>query len=99
MHALGWGIDGEAWRWRRRLLAWEEDLMVEIRNLLSNVILQESLSDVWLWRPNTGEGFTVRGAYQMLMRQEILNHVVISEAPWHKNVPLIVSMCAWRLFL
>ena len=25
MHALGWGEDGEAWRWRRRLLAWEEE--------------------------------------------------------------------------
>jgi len=98
MHALDWGEDGEAWRWRHRLLAWEEDLVVEIRNLLSNVTLQESVPDAWLWRPNTGDGFTVRGAYQMLMRQEILNHAVISEAPWHKNVPLKVSICVWRLF-
>ena len=38
MHALGWGEDGEAWRWRRRLLAWEEELVVEIRNLISNTL-------------------------------------------------------------
>ena len=49
VHQLGWGEDGEAWRWRRRLLAWVEDLVVELRNLLSNVTLQEFVSDVWLW--------------------------------------------------
>jgi hypothetical protein len=39
MHTLGWGEDGEAWRWRRRLFAWEEELVVVIRNLLSNITL------------------------------------------------------------
>lgn len=98
MQALGWGEDGEAWRWRRRLFAWEEDLVVEIRNLLSNISLQDSESDVWLWRPDPTVGYTVRGAYQMLMRQEIQVHDLASDAPWHKNVPLKVSICAWRLF-
>jgi len=98
MHALGWGEDGEAWGWMRRLLAWEDDLVVEVRNLLSNVTLQEPDEDVWMWRPNTGDGYTVRGVYQMLMRQEMHNHDVVSEAPWHKSVSLKVSICAWRLF-
>ena len=84
MHALGWGEDGEAWRWRRRLLAWEEELVVEIRNLLTNVTLQDTEPDVWLWRPNIGDGYTVRGVYQMLMRQEMHNHDVVSDAPWHR---------------
>ena len=39
MHALGWGIEGEAWRWRRRLLAREEELVGELRLLLQNVSL------------------------------------------------------------
>jgi hypothetical protein len=80
------------------LLAWEKDLVVEIRNLLSNVTLQEYVEDVWMWRPNTSDGYTVRGVYQMLMRQEMHDHDVVSEAPWHKSVPLKVSMCVWRLF-
>ncbi|XP_024626870.1 uncharacterized protein [Medicago truncatula] len=92
MHALGWGEDGEAWRWRRRLLAWEEELVVEIRNLITNVTLQETEPEVWLWRPNIGD------VDQMLMRQEMHNHNVISDAPWHKSVPLKVYICAWRLF-
>jgi len=25
MYSLGWGEDGEAWKWRRRLSAWEEE--------------------------------------------------------------------------
>ena len=98
MHALGWGVDGEAWGWRHRLLAWEEDLLVEIRNFLSNVTLQDSVDDVWMWSPNPGDGYTVRGVYQMLMRQEMHDHDVVSEAPWHKSVPLKVSICEWRLF-
>jgi len=97
MHTLGWGEDGEAWGWRRRLLAWEEDLVVEIRNLLANVTLHNAESDVWLWRPNVKDGSPVCGVYQMLMRQDMHNQDVVSEAPWHKNVPLKVSICVWRL--
>ena len=98
MYSLGWDEHGEAWSWRRRLLAWEEELVVEIRNLLTNVILQDTQLDVWLWQPNIGDGYTVRGVYQMPMRQEMHNHDVVSDAPWHKSVPLKVSICAWRLF-
>jgi len=27
MCQLGWGKEGEAWRWRRRLFAWEEKVV------------------------------------------------------------------------
>ena len=81
MHALGWGEDGEAWGWRRRLLAWEEELVVEIRNLVTNVTLQDVVSDVWLWWPNIGDGYTVRNVYQMLKWQKMHNHDVVSDAP------------------
>ncbi|GAU46155.1 hypothetical protein TSUD_401590 [Trifolium subterraneum] len=27
MYEAGWGVGGEAWKWRRRLYAWEEDLV------------------------------------------------------------------------
>ena len=54
---------------------------MEIRNLLTNVTLQDTELDVWLWRPNSGDGYTVRGVYQMLMRQEMHNDDVVSDAP------------------
>lgn len=53
--------------------------MVEVRNLLSNITLQNSEADVWIWRPNITDGYTVRGVYQML-RQEIHVRDVVSDA-------------------
>jgi len=98
MYALGWGEEGEAWGRSRRLMAWEEELVGEVKLLLSNVSFQDSCPDVWLWRPNAGDGYFVRGVYQMLMRQEMHNHDAISEVVLHKSVPLKVSICAWCLF-
>jgi len=40
----------------------------ECRSVLSNVTLQDIVTDVWQWRPNMGDGYTVYGVYQMLMR-------------------------------
>lgn len=30
MNKLGWGGNGEAWKWRRRLFAWDEELVVSV---------------------------------------------------------------------
>ena len=70
---------------------------MEIRNLLTNVTLQGTESDVWLWWHNISDGYTVRGVYQMLMRQEMHIHDAVTDAPWHKSAPLKVSFCVWRL--
>ena len=48
MRALGWGVEGEAWRWRRRLFVWEEESVGELRLLLQNVSLQVNREDKWL---------------------------------------------------
>jgi hypothetical protein len=62
------------------------------------VSLPDSRQDVWLWRPNAGDGYNVRGVYQMLMRQEMHDHDDILDAVWHKSVPLKISICVWRVF-
>jgi len=43
--AWGWDEEGEAWKWRRRLWAWEEVLVEECRNMLLNVMLQVDIED------------------------------------------------------
>ena len=48
MHALGWGDVGEAWGWSRLLLAWEEELVGEMKLLLSNVSEAFSLANKFL---------------------------------------------------
>jgi len=45
MRSLGWEEEGEAWRWRRRLFAWEEESVGELRLLLQNVSLQVHRKD------------------------------------------------------
>ena len=76
---------------------WEEDLVGECRSLLSNVTLQDIVTDVWEWLPNVGDGYRACDVYQMLMRQEMNRPDAVADTVWHKNVPLKVSICAWRL--
>jgi hypothetical protein len=38
---------GETWKWRRRLWAWEEEMVVECMNLLLIVMLQVDTDDRW----------------------------------------------------
>lgn len=98
MHFLGWGIEGGAWRWRRRLFAWEEELVGDLRLLLHNVSLQVDRVDKWLWRLETSSVYSVRSAYKLLSASTHVDQVVPASSLWHKNVPLKVVIFAWRLF-
>jgi len=49
MFVLGWGVGGEMWKWRRMLFAWEEGLVGECERL-SAFVLQDSMSDRWMWK-------------------------------------------------
>jgi len=60
-------------------MAWEEELLVECRLLLLTVVLQATVNDVWIWQPDPGVGYTVRGDYRILTSRMHINH----------NVPLI----------
>jgi hypothetical protein len=42
---MGWGVNGEAWKWLMKLFVWEEYLVKEYVDRLSNVILQVEMDD------------------------------------------------------
>jgi len=94
MFLLGVDVGGEAWQWRRRLWAWEEELLEECRALLLTASLQESLPDRWLWLPDQGGGYSVCGVYDMLTSHEHPQLHPTVELIWHKQVPLRVSILA-----
>jgi len=48
MYSLGWGVEGVAWQWRCRLLAWEEEKVRECCDFLSNIVLQPTHPDKWI---------------------------------------------------
>ncbi|CAJ2651349.1 unnamed protein product [Trifolium pratense] len=97
MFMRGWGIGGEAWVWRRQLRAWEEELVGECQSLLMTFSLQDYVSDRWQWQPDPDDGYTVRGAYQLLTAQDTVTLDTAAGLIWHPQVPLKVSIFAWRL--
>jgi hypothetical protein len=97
MSELGWGEGGAAWVWRRQLWAWEEELLGEFRSVLANSVLQPDVIDRWVWRYDPDGGYSVRGAYKTLTVLDDHDTTVTSDLIWHQQVPLKVSVTAWRL--
>jgi hypothetical protein len=56
----------------------------------------ESL-DRWQWRPDPAMGYSVHDAYQILTSQDSVTLGEAEDLLWHREVPLKVSIFAWRL--
>ncbi|GAU23355.1 hypothetical protein TSUD_334020 [Trifolium subterraneum] len=97
MFLLGWGAGGEAWLWRRPLRVWEEEILGECQTLLLDISLQAHFSDSWSWQSDPVDGYTVCGAYQLLTEQDMAPLNAVAGLIWHTQVPLKVSILAWRL--
>jgi len=88
---------GEARQWRRRLWAWEEEMLEECRACLFDVSLHVNDSNQWLWIPDFIEGYSVWGAYDVLTSKYLPVVDPSAELIWHRQVPLKVSVFDWRL--
>jgi len=98
MYSFGWGVEGEAWQWRRRLLAWEEERVREYCDILSNIVLQPTHSDRWIWHLHASNSYKVTSAYNHLLTFTSNNLAVTHMIKiWNKEVPLKISLYAWRL--
>jgi len=97
MFTRGWEVGGDAWRWRRPLWGWEEEMLGECRLLLNTFVVHTDVFDRWQWLPNIGGGYTMCDAYQILTFQVAPSITVTDELVWHKHIPLKVSILAWRL--
>jgi hypothetical protein len=72
-------------------------MLRECVTLLCSVSLQRDVTDYWRWELDPAEGYTVRGAYHLLAAQDTSLVDNTTELIWHKQVPLEVSVFAWRL--
>jgi hypothetical protein len=97
MFQSGWEGGGEAWVWRRQLWVWEEEMLRECQTLLLPFNVQDDTPDIWQWQPDPDTGYTVRGAYQLLTSQDPVPLGIADDLVWHRQVPLKVSIFAWRL--
>ncbi|PNY13480.1 cysteine-rich receptor-like protein kinase, partial [Trifolium pratense] len=69
----------------------------ECQTLLHDFLVQAQFSDLWQWQPDPVRGYSVRGAYHILTSQQLDPLDAIADLIWHKQVPLNVSILAWRL--
>jgi len=67
------------------------------RLLLDGVSVQANIIDRWQWDPDIHDGYTVRGAYQILTDSASSTFDTTRDLVWHKQVPLKVSIVAWRM--
>ncbi|MCI70696.1 helicase-like protein, partial [Trifolium medium] len=63
----------------------------------SSKLPQDQSSDRWHWQPDPDAGYTVCGAYQLLTSQDSVTLGAAEALIWHPQVPLKVSILAWRL--
>jgi len=97
MASLGWEVEGRAWEWRRRLLAWEEDSVKECSEMLHNIVLQVEVADSWRWLLDPVHGYSVRNSYRFLTTSEEQVDRSPVDDVWHIQIPLKVSLFVWRL--
>ncbi|GAU19474.1 hypothetical protein TSUD_77180 [Trifolium subterraneum] len=72
-------------------------MVEECQALLHNFVLQDQSVDMWIWRPDPIRGYSVRGAYQLLTSHQSISLIDTEDLIWHKQIPLKVSIFAWRL--
>ncbi|XP_045830878.1 uncharacterized protein LOC123922177 [Trifolium pratense] len=57
----------------------------------------DHVPDRWKWQSALDDVYTVRCAYQLLTTRDAVTLDDASGLIWHRQVPLKVSICAWRL--
>jgi hypothetical protein len=72
-------------------------MLGECQTLLLPFTMQAQSPDVWRWQPDPDAGYSVRGAYQLLTSQYPFTPGEAEDLVWHKQVPLKISIFAWRL--
>jgi len=97
LFSLGLEQGGEGWSWRRRLWAWEDELLEECRALQFDISLVPNISDIWEWILDSAEGYSVRGTCDLLTNDDDSQMDIPLELVWPHQVPLKVSVFAWRL--
>ncbi|MCI32404.1 hypothetical protein A2U01_0053617, partial [Trifolium medium] len=97
---------GVSWRWtfswRRELFRWEEDLVVQLRELLEPVNFS-LVDDSWIWRPDPDGVFTVNSSYKLLaeelrVEEDLEEEIVkVFDHIWDSPAPSKVIAFSWQL--
>ncbi|PNX83176.1 cysteine-rich receptor-like protein kinase [Trifolium pratense] len=93
MYTLGWEVGG------RLSLQIHGDTGYSVCGVYQLLTSQDpaQFSDSWCWQPDPDTGYSVCGVYRLLTSQDPVTLDAAENLIWHTQVPLKVSICAWRL--
>jgi hypothetical protein len=88
--------------WRRNLFVWEEPIKAEFLDVINQFVPSER-DDLWLWRENKDDGFSVKSCYDMLQNKFSLSSVLEPSEElaysmiWKCGAPSKVCAFSWQL--
>jgi hypothetical protein len=97
MCLLAWGAGGEAWGAGETVVGLGGGNVGRVSDFTSPVFLQVQSPDTWQWQPDLVRGYSVCGAYQLLTSRQLVPQDAVADLIWHWQVPLKVTVFAWRL--
>jgi len=71
-------------------------MLVECCSLLVNIVLQDSISDTWVWKLDHVHGYSLKGVYNLLTSNEQEPQAPFTDIVWNKTVSLEVSIFTWQ---
>lgn len=82
----------KASKWKRRLRAWEEEMVGKCCVLVHNVVLHVQVEDQWHWLLDHVKGYTISCIYHYLISSEGPAEVERMVDILHKKVSLKVKL-------
>lgn len=71
--------------------------MGELISILQSMNLHVHREDIWLWKLEKSNVYSVRSVYNLLTTQYIDVTTAEAQVLWHKDVPMKVVIFTWRL--
>jgi len=83
-----WTIEGWEWKfsWRRDWFEWEKSMVEDFMAIISQVILQQEVDDIRIWIDSPSYTFTVKSAYNRLVKHNTGGVVKVFELLWNLKV-------------
>lgn len=64
------------WQWRRKLFAWEEEMIVELEDLLKRTMLLSYSPDCWVWMGSNTGAYTCKSGFEMLASRLLMGRQI-----------------------
>ena len=103
MKMMGWDVGREAWKWRRRLFAWEDELVMECVERLAIVTLQVDMEDRWIWKLHSSNGYMVKSThgFESFIQPKVIRSKVLMKI-WLQLMLILmwvsIMCCGWKWF-